>query len=45
MDTTARRHIWQILKIEKNQKIMILSTHFMDEADYLGDKIGIISKG
>ena len=43
MDTSARRHIWEILKNFKNDRIILLTTHFMDEADYLGDRIGIMS--
>ncbi|KAL4454193.1 hypothetical protein ABPG74_012150 [Tetrahymena malaccensis] len=45
MDVSARRHIWDMLKNYKSSKIIILTTHFMDEADYLGDRIGIISDG
>ncbi|EAS03348.1 ABC transporter family protein (macronuclear) [Tetrahymena thermophila SB210] len=45
MDVQARRHIWDMVKKFKQQKIIILTTHFMDEADYLGDRIGIISDG
>ena len=45
MDTSARRNIWEILKNLKNDKIILLTTHFMDEADYLGDRIAIMSQG
>ena len=45
MDVAARRHIWEMLKNYKSSKIVILTTHFMDEADCLGDRIGIISDG
>ena len=45
MDTSARRHIWEILKNLKNDRIILLTTHFMDEADYLGDRIAIMSQG
>ena len=45
MDTSARRYIWDLLKNYKNDRIVILTTHFMDEADYLGDRIGIMSSG
>lgn len=45
MDTSARRHIWDILKKYKQNKIVVLTTHFMDEADYLGDRIGIMGEG
>lgn len=45
MDTHARRSIWEMLKKYKNNKIIILCTHFMDEADILGDRIGIMGEG
>lgn len=45
MDTSARRYIWDLLKSYKNDRIIILTTHFMDEADYLGDRIGIMGDG
>jgi ATP-binding cassette, subfamily A (ABC1), member 3 len=45
MDTSARRFIWDLLKSYKNDRVIILTTHFMDEADYLGDRIGIMGDG
>ena len=45
MDTSARRHIWEMLKKYKNDHIVVLTTHFMDEADFLGDRIGIMGEG
>lgn len=45
MDTSARRHIWELLKKYKNDKIIVLTTHFMDEADFLGDRIAIMGGG
>lgn len=45
MDTSARRYIWEILKNLKNDRIILLTTHFMDEADYLGDRIAIMGNG
>ncbi|EAS01530.2 ABC transporter family protein (macronuclear) [Tetrahymena thermophila SB210] len=45
MDTSARRYIWDMLKQYRNDRIIILTTHFMDEADYLGDRIGIMGQG
>jgi ATP-binding cassette subfamily A (ABC1) protein 3 len=43
MDLTARRRLWSMLKDYKKGRIIILTTHNMDEADLLGDKIGIMS--
>jgi len=45
MDTSARRYIWEMLKKYKDGKIVVLTTHFMDEADFLGDRIGIMGEG
>lgn len=45
MDTYARRRLWDMLKKYKKDKIIILTTHYMDEADYLGDRIGIMGEG
>jgi ATP-binding cassette subfamily A (ABC1) protein 3 len=45
MDLGARRALWDMLKNYKNDKIIILTTHYMDEADVLGDRIGIMAKG
>jgi ATP-binding cassette subfamily A (ABC1) protein 3 len=45
MDTSARRYIWELLKNLKNDRIVILTTHFMDEADFIGDRIGIMGEG
>ena len=45
MDVMARRALWEFLKNYKQDKIMLLTTHFLDEAEYLGDRIGIMSDG
>ena len=45
MDVMARRSLWEFLKNYKKDKIILLTTHFLDEAEYLGDRIGIMSDG
>ena len=45
MDVQARRNIWEMLKNYKSDRIILLTTHYMDEADVLGDRIGIMAKG
>ena len=45
MDVMARRALWDFLKNYKKDKIILLTTHFLDEAEYLGDRIGIMSDG
>ena len=45
MDITSRRNLWEILKRQSDQKIIILTTHYMEEASVLGSRIGIINEG
>lgn len=45
MDLSARRKLWNMLKNYKHNRIIILTTHYMDEADILGDRIGIMTGG
>ena len=45
MDPTSRREIWQLLEKRKQGHVIVLCTHFMDEADFLGDRIVVMSKG
>jgi ATP-binding cassette subfamily A (ABC1) protein 3 len=44
-DSVSRRELWDMLKNYKAGKIVILTTHYMDEADFLGDRIGIMTRG
>ena len=43
MEPYSRRMIWNLLRNYREDRIIILTTHFMDEADLLGDRIGIMS--
>ncbi|XP_062542040.1 phospholipid-transporting ATPase ABCA3-like [Armigeres subalbatus] len=45
MDPSARRALWELLQKEKIGRTVLLSTHFMDEADVLGDRIAIMAEG
>lgn len=47
LDPNARREIWEILKTlkESEKTSMILTTHYMEEAEYLCDYIIIIDNG
>lgn len=41
LDPTARRELWQVLQNEKKYRTILLTTHYMDEADILGDRIAM----
>ncbi|XP_049519506.1 cholesterol transporter ABCA5-like isoform X3 [Dermacentor silvarum] len=45
MDPYSRRHLWSELQKRKEGKVIVLTTHFMDEADILADWKAILCKG
>ena len=45
MDPSARRATWDLLQGEKRGRTILLTTHFMDEADLLADRIAIMAGG
>ncbi|KAL2759476.1 hypothetical protein ACRALDRAFT_1074244 [Sodiomyces alcalophilus JCM 7366] len=45
VDPLSRRKIWDILLAERAHRTIILTTHFLDEADMLADQIVVLSKG
>ncbi|KAK5995214.1 ATP-binding cassette sub-family A member 4-like protein [Cladobotryum mycophilum] len=45
IDPLSRRKLWDILLAERGRRTLIITTHFLDEADLLADHIAILSKG
>lgn len=45
MDPITRRHVWDIIEDAKKGRSIVLTTHSMEEADILGDRIAIMAKG
>ena len=46
LDPRARREVWKVLLDLKNKgKTIFLTTHYMEEAESLADRVAIISKG
>lgn len=45
LDPLSRRKIWDILLAERGARTILLTTHFLDEADLLSDDIAILSRG
>lgn len=46
LDPVARRNVWNIIKSKRDQGITILlTTHYMEEADELADQIAVINHG
>jgi ABC-2 type transport system ATP-binding protein len=46
-DPAARRGAWQVVKnlVELGGKTIFLTTHYMDEAQYLADRVAVIARG
>lgn len=45
LDVVARRELWQTIEKLKNKVTIILTTHYLEEAVALSDRIGIMAKG
>jgi ABC-2 type transport system ATP-binding protein len=45
LDPQARRAVWDYITELKGKKTILLTTHYMEEADALSDRIGIIDEG
>ena len=45
LDVLARRELWNAISQLKGKITMILTTHYMEEAEALSDRIGIMAKG
>jgi ABC-2 type transport system ATP-binding protein len=46
LDPVSRRQVWSSIKAWKNKgKSILLTTHYMDEAEMLSDRIAIVDKG
>jgi ABC-type multidrug transport system, ATPase component len=45
LDVLARRELWKAVEVLKKSTTIILTTHYMEEAEALADRIGIMIKG
>ncbi len=45
LDVIARKELWKIINSLKGKITIILTTHYMEEAEALSDRIGIMSNG
>ena len=45
LDVIARKELWNIIEKLKGNITIILTTHYMEEAENLSDRIGIMSNG
>ncbi len=45
LDVIARRELWKTIRELKSQMTIILTTHYMEEAEALSDRIGVMKAG
>lgn len=45
LDVLARRELWELIRSLKGKTTVILTTHYLEEAEMLADRIGIMAHG
>ncbi len=45
LDVLARHELWEVIRALKGKTTIILTTHYMEEAEALSDRIGIMKNG
>lgn len=45
LDVLARRELWHLIEGLKGSVTIILTTHYMEEAEHLSDRVGILADG
>eukprot|EP01071_Lankesteria_metandrocarpae_P011784 Lankesteria_metandrocarpae@DN5469_c0_g1_i2.p1 len=45
LDPFTRRALWETLKRMRGRRAILMTTHMMEEAEFLGDRIGIMAGG
>ncbi len=46
LDPNARRAIWEVIKgLKERKKTIILTTHYLEEAEHLSDRVAIVNQG
>ena len=45
LDVLARRELWELIRSLKGRVTVLLTTHYMEEAEALSDRIGIMKDG
>ena len=45
LDVLIRRELWQLIRELKGQSTIVLTTHYLEEAEALSDRVGIMAHG
>ena len=45
MDPVSRRQVWDLIQRMKKKRVVIMTTHAMEEAELLSDKLAVLNHG
>lgn len=45
LDPESRRWVWDVVQGERGRRTILVTTHHMEEADVLGDRVAIMASG
>ena len=45
LDPTSRLAFWEIIEKNKTNCITLISTHFLEDIEIVGDRVGIMKQG
>ncbi len=45
LDARSRKSLWELIESFRGKKTVVLTTHYLEEADALADRLAIINKG
>ncbi len=45
MDPVSRRQVWDLIQKMKKNRVIIMTTHAMEEAELLSDKLAVLNHG
>ena len=45
LDVIARHELWSVIRALKGSVTVVMTTHYMEEAEVLSDRIGIMKSG
>ncbi|EFJ45924.1 hypothetical protein VOLCADRAFT_45311, partial [Volvox carteri f. nagariensis] len=45
MDPVSRSHVWELISASKTGRCLVLTTHSMEEAEVLGDRVAVLAAG
>lgn len=45
LDARSRKSLWELIEFYRGRKTIVMTTHYLEEADFLADRLAIINQG